>query len=204
MPLPMVHLGVAKYFVDHASQQFDAPMFYLGSISPDAIHKRINPEPNAKSISHLFAEGDNWSKNVMDFYESNAADLFALGYCIHIITDIFWRDTLNKEYQEKYNRDKSAIQDLRMAYYNDTDQLDLVLFNTCSWRKEIWDLLESAQVQPLEGLVSSDEVEAWKQRTLRWYDSGESEHKNPIKYITVEDLHAFIENCGKYVSELFA
>lgn len=202
MPLPLVHFGVAKYYVDHVNRNLDTSDLYLGSISPDAVHKRINPEPNAKSISHLYVDGDSWLKNALNFYESNKTNPFAVGYCIHILTDIYWRDTINKEFKEKYDRDTTAIQDSRMAYYNDTDQLDLVLFNTCIWRNEIWIDLESAHAQSLKGLVSSDEVDAWKQRTLHWYDSGESEHKNPIRYITLEDLHSFIEKCGNFAVEL--
>jgi len=32
--------------------------------------------------------------------------------------------------------------------------------------------------------------------TLHWYDSGESQHKNPVRYITKEDALNFISNCS--------
>ena len=42
MPLPMVHLSIAKNTLDAGYEFRNLPQFYLGSISPDAIHMREN------------------------------------------------------------------------------------------------------------------------------------------------------------------
>ena len=210
LPLPMVHLCVAKYFIDHTDMITDIPLFYLGSISPDAVHMRAGMVPADKSRSHLKNAAwektrDNaiWTASVIDFYRLNRDQSFVLGYCLHLMTDIYWNSTFYNAYKAKYLNDTSPIQDIRMAYYNDTDQLDLLLYQSISRFTDLWDALGNAPPQSLFDFVSADEVEAWKQRTLHWYDAGESTHQNPIRYLSIEDLNTFIDDCGKYVCDHF-
>ena len=108
-----------------------------------------------------------------------------------------------KTYGERYAADEAPIQDKRMAYYNDTDQLDFALFQKESWRPEVWEMLAQAEDFAVEGAVNRDEVADWKHRTLNWYNSGKSQHTNPIKYISYEDLDSFTsyaaEKCEEYL-----
>lgn len=55
MPLPMVHLCAANKLIDYINIK-DISSFYLGSISPDAVHMREDYIPDDKSKSHLFVE----------------------------------------------------------------------------------------------------------------------------------------------------
>lgn len=96
-------------------------------------------------------------------------------------------------FKSRYNADNNPIQDERWAYYNDTDKLDFELFKKYKFRPEIWDHLSNSKAVGVDGLVSADEVNAWNSRTLHWFDSGESQHKNPIKYILYDELLQFIE-----------
>ena len=138
MPLQMVHLAVAREYVKaaaNAADLMDCPEFYLGIISPDAIHVRPGTGKNDKRITHLYAEGDLWRANVVDFIKKNKAEAyyaFILGYGIHILTDIIWRCATQGS-----SRNMSKIranQDETWAYYNDTDQLDFLLYHEMAWR----------------------------------------------------------------------
>ncbi len=157
MPLPMVHLSTAVKI--NTLQDLKSPEFYLGSISPDAVHMRTGFVRDDKARSQT--------------------------------------------YGERYIADLTPIQDKRMAYYNDTDQLDFAFYEKENWRPEIWEMLTQAEDFAIEGAVNKDEVIAWKHRTLNWYNSGKSQHTNPIKYITYEDLDGFTsyaaEKCEKYL-----
>ena len=53
MPLPMVHLGIAKNIHDSGFSLTEVPQYYLGSIAPDAIHMRPTSEITAKNKTHL-------------------------------------------------------------------------------------------------------------------------------------------------------
>ena len=206
MPLPMVHLSTAVKI--SILQGLKSPEFYLGSISPDAVHMRSNFVQEDKIRSHFNTK----ASAAIDELDSLCVKIensvgkvreFLLGYLIHILTDLFWHDTIYKIYEKRYAADSTPIQDQRMGYYNDTDQLDFAFFENESWRPAVWELLEQAETFSVEGIVNRDEVAAWNLRTLNWYNSGKSQHTNPIKYIFYEDLEGFTsyaaQKCDEYL-----
>ena len=206
MPLPMVHLSTAVKI--SILQGLKSPEFYLGSISPDAVHMRTGFVRDDKPRSHCNARmltsiNELDSLCVMIKNSVCKEREFLLGYLIHILTDLFWEDTILKTYGERYAADATPIQDKRMAYYNDTDQLDFAFYEKENWRSEIWEMLAQTKDFAVENAVNKDEVAAWKYRTLNWYNSGKSQHTNPIKYITYEDLDNFTsyaaEKCEEYL-----
>ncbi len=232
MPLPMVHLGVA--YTIHKNEMFhnldlspsQRGQFYLGSIAPDAIHMRPGSSRMDKDMTHLLLF--RLRNGEMKFSEIPPEDVeettmllltylsgqrhdedfsFYLGYVLHILTDLYWAKTLSSAFMKAYYSDPNPLQDRRMAYYNDTDQLDFALYQTCSWRREVWEDLAVARgldVKKIElkgmdvaeasrpFLPSADEINQWNKRTLHWYDTGSSQHKNPIRYMNLEELKAFI------------
>lgn len=206
MPLPMVHLSTAVKI--NTLQGLKSPEFYLGSISPDAVHMRTGFVCDDKTRSHCNARmlasiNELDSLCVMIKNSVCKEREFLLGYLIHILTDLFWEDTILKTYGDRYEADPTPIQDKRMAYYNDTDQLDFAFYEKENWRSEIWEMLAQTKDFAVENAVNKDEVAAWKYRTLNWYNSGKSQHTNPIKYITYEDLDNFTsyaaEKCEEYL-----
>lgn len=196
MPLPMVHFGISHNLINVLKPK-DVSLFYLGSISPDAVHVRKNFTREYKNISHLFnADMDTWRKNARDFILSNStvneSDFF-IGYGVHILTDIYWSETIFSIFKTRYKEDKAPIQNEQQAYYNDTDKLDFALHDKCKYRPEIWDYLLKCKSVSINSLVSPHEVNLWKEQILHWFDKGESKHKNPIKYISYDDLIIFIK-----------
>ena len=220
MPLPMVHLSVAKKIVESGFEIKDLSLFYLGSISPDAIHMRENADRYAKKLSHLgnpssvsmdFSEEseDGYVKIMLDFVNKNKEKIntdFLWGYIIHILTDMYWGKNVHKKFIEDYQKDTTPIQDERWAYYNDTDILDQVLFNECKWKNDVWQSLQNVVYFEFLDLLSAQELKEWNERTLHWFDSGESQHKNPIRYIAKTDIENFIsfysETIRNKISEL--
>jgi len=210
MPLPMVHLSVAKNIVESGFTVSALPSFYLGVISPDAIHMRQNANRLDKHRTHLIPLGKKWNdidewdyyKFLLSFIESNKkhSDLsFLWGYSIHILTDMLWSKSVYNNFVKKYNEDTAPIQEERWAYYNDTDIIDQILFNECPWRENVWNHLQKAEAFDFLELLTADEISSWNERTLHWYDSGESQHKNPIKYITKSDVLNFISDCSETI-----
>jgi len=213
MPLPMVHLGVGKKIVDAGFEIKSLSQFYLGSISPDAIHMRKNADRLAKKITHLgrsttvgmnFTDEseDGYIKIMLDFVNRNKSKIdidFLWGYVIHILTDMYWSKTVHNKFVEDYKKDTAPIQDERWAYYNDTDILDQVLFNECDWKDDVWQSLQRAEYFDFLDILSAQEIESWNKRTLHWFDSGESQHKNPVKYITKADIENFISFCSETI-----
>lgn len=197
MPLPMVHLGVAKRLSEKMNIE-DLPSFYLGSIAPDGIYTREGFTREQKLRNHLIPEGRprtvgdilDFLKDHRDLYDQS----FILGYTIHVLTDQLYNESVYKDYLERYANDPSPVQDKTWAYYNDTDIVDFELFAKEDWRAEVWNHLEESRGITVMGYITAEEAESWRDRTLHWYDSGESEHKNPVKYITYEDETTFINS----------
>ena len=71
MPLPMVHFCTARECVHDISTLIDCPEFYLGSISPDAIHMRPGADKFSKRITHFHADSGQWINNVLKFLKQN-------------------------------------------------------------------------------------------------------------------------------------
>ena len=97
MPLSMVHLAVARKIINDFNGINNLPSFYLGAIAPDAIHMSEKQGEEAKQKSHLYSRNIQGIQNVYNYYskKSNCIDSdFLLGYCIHILTDIYWHETL--------------------------------------------------------------------------------------------------------------
>ena len=206
MPLPMIHLSIAKSILDSGYKANDVSQFYLGSISPDAIHMRKDTNRKDKNDTHLIPEGKRWIDVdeaeyygfMLDYFLKNqhkADKDFLCGYGIHILADMIWTKQVYYEFVERYKKDPSPVQEERMAYYNDTDGLDLILYNESAWRSDVWQYLRMAHCADFLDLLSGDEINLWKERTLNWFDSGNGINKYPVKYIAITDVHNFLSTC---------
>ena len=205
MPLPMVHLGVAQAI---AAQRpiSNLPAFYLGSIAPDAVHMRSNFCPEDKKRSHYFVKDSAQPGELQALQDLIAQNTphrdFYLGYLVHLLTDRYWQDTVYQIYLERHRADPAPLQDQRWAYYNDTDRLDFELYQTVPWREAVWTHLEQASATAIDGVVAANEVALWQKRTLHWYESGQSEHTNPIRYLTCRELENFIADTARKIAEV--
>jgi len=205
MPLPMVHLAVADRLT-FLIEETDQAAFFLGAISPDAVHMRIGYRREDKNASHLYPNGDKeqpWA-GALAHTQTNLSKgtAFAVGYGIHLMTDALWGKTVYQSFRQAYRADESPRQDETMAYYNDTDKLDFELHQNLACTKPIWCLLENARAVGMAGLVSSEEVDAWRTRTLHWYDGGESQHQNPVRYLSYDDTLRVIDESVVLISRL--
>ena len=115
MPFGMTHLCIAKNLNERLSKVIkDVPQFYLGNMAPDAVHNRANYVSDYKKASHLYDgdekwgmidDNDRWIKNVVNFFNKhkNSEDHdFALGYCVHILSDIYSNITEWIPFKQKY------------------------------------------------------------------------------------------------------
>jgi len=191
----MVHLGVARGIAEKLHIP-DLPAFYLGSIAPDGIFTREGFTREQKWRNHLINEdGVRTIDEILAFYKEHKHldESFILGYTVHVLTDQLYNENVYQKYLERYENDLSPVQDKKWAYYNDTDIVDFEIYLKSPWRDEVWRYLEQSHGIDVEGYIYAVEADAWRDRTLHWYDSGESEHKNPVRYITYGDEIVFID-----------
>lgn len=207
MPLPMVHISVAALLEERGDVSVtDRAAYYLGSIAPDGIHMRKDPAPDAKIISHLSARSPENIGNVTVFcekfpeYEANGVSRdYLTGYMVHVLTDIYWKQEFYDGFVERYNADPAPVQEVRTAYYNDTDVADIRLYHSHPKREEVWALLRTAKGDDLPGLLTGEEADLWNARTLDWYDV--PREYLPVRYATEESIRAFIESAAKLIRD---
>lgn len=198
MALPMTHLLCAhRYALLHARELLYIPEYYLGAIAPDAIHMREGSTPEDKRATHLFARGIRCAEKYMplisDFlaeYKDAHAPLraMAFGYGLHVVTDRIWVDFYCEECPELLD---AQGQTQKEPYYNDTDQVDFLLWKKEQSRPFIESRLKSAEAHSIAGLTAV-EIDSWRVRTLDRLENGISEHKGKIKYLTEERIKKFI------------
>jgi hypothetical protein len=186
----------------------DLSQFYLGSISPDSISIRSDIRLRDKAKSHLCLtlnslSGDHkaWIGHVVAFlegYRGSEQFSFYLGYCIHILTDIYWYKTVFKRFMIRYRSDRSPVHSEKAAFGNDVEQLDRMLYQNCIWSRECIGILQKSECPALADLVCTDEVNEWKKRMLMKLDADET-FKAPPRYLSIDDLLFFIEDTGNFV-----
>jgi hypothetical protein len=218
MPLPMVHLSVARRLVERYGSP-SSPAFYLGSIAPDAIHKRAGTGRADKFDVHLVGK-DGLDRDRLrallsrsargadgkagDLAVGYAADM-AAGYVGHVLTDVFWREDLvlpfRARHEERLLRNEMSVAELRALYYAECDKVDLELYDRQPWRPEVWDLLRAAQARDLEGLLSADEIAGWRDRVLSWFDANRHKANYTLQFLTLDRALTFVADAATYVHE---
>ncbi|MFO7698232.1 MAG: hypothetical protein R6X16_13900 [Anaerolineae bacterium] len=206
MPLPMVHLTVAVTML--ADLNFPrVPEFLLGNLAPDAIHMREGWTPDDKRRTHLFlSSGDlstgadgavlallaSWNDRV------TGIEPLHLGYAVHLLTDLRWREQIWLPLKGRLPGDL-GYQEERALYYRETDEVDRLLFESAPWRPEVWRLLATARQADVPGMVSAQEIDLWRQRTLHWFEQL-APASEPLAYLSLELVQDFARDTGRQVA----
>jgi len=185
-------------------------MFILGSISPDAIHMREDAKKEDKWFTHLHC-GDKDAmipntKEFLDKYLKLYRDWdrieFVKGYATHIITDFYWLSTVYKTFKERLPKDLSKA-DISKKYYTDTDQIDFNIYRSREWRPAIWRQLRETQAFDFGNLLTGEEIDKWKLRTLTFFEDSSKEPKITPIYISEKEVESFMDDAANYIIQLF-
>ena len=204
MPFPMVHFYVAHDPVI-IKKATDFSQFYLGILAPDAYRSRIDYTLADRGASHLAADDiEHWQKNILDFYEKfkyGNQKCFCLGYCIHILTDIYWDSMIFQPFLAALSKDEKASSlNQRQAYMSDMTMIDLYLYRNCGFKKDLWDYLVHGESFDVLGLVTAAEINAERDLTLVWYDRKKDHPVDGLKYITIDQVMDFLDNSANEIS----
>ena len=86
MALSMVHLLLARSWARGHEAYLECPEFYLGAISPDAMHVRFHDDKSRKDEFHLGNWGSVHVERVHEYWRERFTP-FDVGYGIHALTD---------------------------------------------------------------------------------------------------------------------
>jgi len=212
----MLHLRIAKNCIAGGCQVSDMPQFYLGAISPDAIHSRPGAGRLEKNVTHLIPSGpqpktywcdvdqNEYFNFIAQFVAANKhsanAD-FLLGYGIHILTDMYWTRTVYKKFMEEYEKSSSPISEMQKVYYHDTDIHEYAIYRNCINNSDIWQYLQIPHYANFLDLLTAEEIKLWNERTQNWFNAPENQHKfvGEPKYISALDTENFMSSCAELI-----
>jgi hypothetical protein len=206
MPMPVVHLCVAKKLLEIISIN-DKPMFYLGSISPDSFYLAptyydLDGLYEKHKFTHLRSRDFGaWEGVVMEFIaghkDSENYDFF-LGYGVHILTDIYWKETVFLEFANKFATEKTYDK-RREMYYSDAKQFDFELVEKFNLKSDVWGFLSGCEGVCADDLVNAHEVFTWKENLLGLYDE-RVENNSAINFFTYGKVSDFIKKAADKIA----
>ena len=199
MALTMVHLLVADRWAQGHPECAESPEFFLGAVSPDAIHIRDHDDKSHKDEIHLF----NWQSlhrgPVVDYWKAHRT-AFDIGYGVHVLTDCQWVPRYKERLPGLLQPDGRPIISI---YYNDNFVTDFALFRKMPRLHHILDLLERADVPEDHPLLTRYEFAEWRRVILEAY-RGECPKHDSVRFIDEDYVLAFVEDSVALIDEVYA
>lgn len=198
MALTMVHLLVAERWAQNHPEYYECPEFYLGAISPDAIHIRDKDDKSHKNEIHL----NNWTsphpEDVNAYWRAHHTP-FDIGYGVHVMTDCQWVPRFHERLPGMIKAD--GLLDTSI-YYNDTFVTDFELYHKMSRIEQIFQWIEHAQAPEDHPLLSHYEFDEWRKAILIAY-RGECPKHDPVRFIDESYVLAFVNDCTAMMDQVY-
>lgn len=198
MALQMVHLLVAQSWAQAHDAYRDCPEFYLGAISPDAIHIRDGNDKSRKDEFHLYNWREPHIENVLEYWREHHSP-FDIGFGVHVLTDAQWVPRFRSRLPQLLYSDGRLD---TATYYNDTYVTDFELYRDCGGR-ELFDLIERGRAPEDHPLLTGPEFDAWRADMLAMY-RGECPKNDPVKYITRQYVEEFVRDAQAMIGDVYA
>lgn len=198
MALPMVHLLAAHSWARDNDNLIGNPEYYLGSISPDAIHIRDGNDKSRKNEIHL----NNWRTPdpdaVVEYWNEHNTP-FDIGYGIHVLLDGQWAVRFRARLPGVLLPNGKPNPEI---YYLDTCVTDFKLKDRSDESAFLWNMVKRAAAPADHPLLSEHEIDVWRNDMIRIYDrpcpkSGE------VKYITFDYVSEFLNDCNELFDETY-
>ena len=192
--------------------------FILGSIAPDAVHYRAGLVGASmacigatKKVVHLcpvsdekwgqVTDNDGWVKIAQAFLQENGNDAFAMGYAVHVLTDIFVNKGIWHKFRTKHPSE--AARGYKSGYYRDMRSIDLRLYNEFIRHGDIFELLRDAKPQSIPGrpdLADASELAAIQNNLLNvaYADAPADSDTTGCKYVTYQQTLDFIDDTAEF------
>jgi hypothetical protein len=215
MSFSMSHLYIAQQILKNNPQIIkDISQYYLGSLAPDAVYFRKSFNATEKSISHFYIHLrqdnleefiENWKTNVKLFFsehKSQNMDDFLLGYCIHLMTDIYNHKYIVKpfilHFKNKDERERTTI------YQNECLSVDFEIFQKNKELEEILSIINRSNSIDFYNLISREELEKMKDHVVnKQYKNIPKIDTSKNEYIKYEKMMEENNNTIEYIKKEF-
>ena len=189
MALSMVHLLLARAWARGHEAYLECPEFYLGAISPDAMHVRFHDDKSRKDEFHLGNWGSVHVERVHEYWRDHFTP-FDVGYGIHALTDGYWVPSVKRDFPAMVDPALDAL--IPALYYNDVRQTDFRLYAESPERPRIFALLRAAVPPRDHPMLTAAELSEWRDDQFSFYE-GPCPHDAPVRYVDVTYVGRFID-----------
>ena len=190
MALPMVHLLAAWNWAQDKPELRENPDYYLGAISPDAIHIRDRDDKSHKNFVHY----NNWRTPDPDAvlgYWRERFTPFDIGYGIHVLLDGQWAVDFRRCFPQILL--PSGKPDPKI-YYNDTCDTDFRLHRESPLTPRLMDLVRRGRAPEDHPMLTKGEFDAWRDMTLHFYDRP-CPAEAPARWLNMDYTRNFLGKC---------
>lgn len=197
MALLMVHLLVAQRWAEAHAEYRECPEFYLGAISPDAIHIRDKGDKSHKNEIHL----NNWTaahpEEVLAYWREHVTP-FDVGYGIHVLTDAQWVPRYRTTFPQMLDANGKPDVD---TYYNDTFVTDFELYRDCGG-EQIFRWVEQGCAPDGHPLLTQYEIDEWRRQMVERY-RGECPRNAPVRFIDRAFAESFLQESQPLLNDVW-
>jgi len=206
MGFPMVHLCIAKEFLNLIPDIKNLPDFFAGALAPDAVHFRPGFAGDDKKKSHLVpgnekwgevTKNDEWKENVLNFYKtwknSDISLNFLQGYVSHILGDIAGNIKFWTSFREKYLTTAESLANLWGSdYHKEGYEIDSRLFLTVKDDKAIWENFAKYKGVNFFGMITGEEMNKMIESIPKQYSNRPPDYSLKFRYLNPEQMIKFV------------
>lgn len=129
---------------------------------------------------------------------------FLYGYCVHILTDIYWINFLMDVYWVRYPKKEDIAMDKlkKQCYYHDINIIERALSNEYAWLDEVVENLRCAKTFDFLDLLAKKEITLWREKIISQYTSSSFNIGTGIKKlkcICIADVKNFISTYSQII-----
>ena len=205
MSYAMTHLAIAKGVNEYLNIATVLPQYFLGAIAPDSVHFREDYHSDMKKKSHYVPGPLPWGSfsNIDECYEWLDCVLpklkpsdhqqhtdFYWGCLVHILSDVLNTRDLFIHYIEWCKQENVP----RNAYSNEQKCIDLLMYETVSWRNIVWEYLSEAKGETVSNIIIAQEVDKFRDFIFDTSKEGTTKPKYSKVFRTLDDNNKFISN----------
>ena len=227
MSFPITHLRVADLVAQRMQlDNTQTAALLLGALAPDGVHYRARFAKAtqsgigaAKKLSHLCPPGNERWGQVTDNvgwvaeatrihrgWQHDGADYLAMGYIVHVLTDIYNNKTIWHNFRTQYPLE--AMKGYAGDYYTEVAALDIALYHEAETER-IMRLLPQAEVRDFAGRVAANEIDAVRaglyaqqNRNLTVYVGSSVPDVSAHTFVTQHQMERFITDATDFVAKI--
>lgn len=197
----MTHLRIADKFTNIIGEnRLSLPEFVFGNIAPDCgiLNSDGMTYTPSKQISHYYADGGNDYMRFANDYLKKCDDFkaksFYLGYLLHLLTDIQWRELTVLPQIEKYGGGFDSKSALIWTLKGDWYDIDRLFLRA---NPDFRAFKVFCETEHIENYVNFFPENAFVQQLYRirdFYINSDSNPDREYKYMDYVDMDRFIES----------